>query len=210
MLQPFPYFLTSPVVRGTNAGQGAVCLVAGRAPTRTRGRDLPRPLSLSMYGVYVRRSYPCGQSGQQGSNGTFSSVPMGDLLGAPRLEANTGPQPSRPPAHMADSGPRAQERDAQATANRALKPITQRSVHANSALNRLLFPARAALTSSRISPLTPMVARTVASARIPSSSTSRHDTARGPCGGQAVVPVGSRVARRIGHRVLLLLRRSVR
>jgi hypothetical protein len=67
-------------------------------------------------------------------------------------------------------------RDIQPAAKSALKPITQRSVHPRSALNRALPPARAALTSSRISPPTPTAARTVATARMPSSSTSRQDT----------------------------------
>jgi hypothetical protein len=46
----------------------------------------------------VRRSYPWGQSGQQGSNGTFSSVPMGVLLGlrCSRLTPGDGPRVLRP------------------------------------------------------------------------------------------------------------------
>ena len=83
------------------------------------------------------------------------------------------PPPSSTPRSVVckEPGQRVHQR-AQAATKSALKPLAQRSVHPRSALNRPPS-ARTAFSSSTISPPTPIAARTVAIARMPSSSTSR-------------------------------------
>jgi hypothetical protein len=171
---------------------GVACLASCQrmiptSPSR-RGRTRPRVgLTRSGLAPRIRSALRSEERSQDRATFLGAALLVSSRSAQSRAPERTGPAPSHPPIPSFLDVSRSfagrirgerdyERRDAQATTKSTRKPTVQRSVHLRSPLGRPPA-ARAALTSSTISPPTPKAARAVAIARMMVSITAELETA---------------------------------